>query len=108
MKKLLTLAALVLSTSAVANTPEQIKFCTSISSVSTMIMTARQEGVPLMDSLKLASKPEFEDIKEILTGIIKLAYSNHKFSTDKVKKNTITEFANKITLQCLVDMKGKK
>ena len=109
MKKItLTLAALVLSTSAMANSADDIKFCTSISTLSTTIMTGRQEGVPLMDSFKLANKPEFADIKDPLTKIIQLAYKEPRFSTDKMKKETITEFANKITLQCLVEMKEQK
>jgi hypothetical protein len=113
MKKItFTLAAIVLSTSALANSADDIKFCTSISTISTAIMTGRQEGIPLLESIKAtqkaASKPEFADITEALMKIVQLAYKEPRFSSDKMKKETISEFANKITLQCLVEMKEQK
>jgi len=107
MKKItLALAAFVLSTSAAANSADDIKFCTEISTLSTTIMTDRQSGKSLAEMLSLAHKPEFNGMQELLMLIVQSAYKAPRFSTDKVKKETITEFANTMMLQCLTELKG--
>jgi hypothetical protein len=73
-------------------------FCTNMYSVGKSVMTARQNGVPLPEMMKLL---ESTDLVGTMQPIIVEAYSHPVYTTQSIRKRTIDEFANSLHLECL-------
>ena len=83
--------------------------CRGLHDLSEVIMTARQNGVPITKILEIIDrKVEFEDvtqeyvkiIQKLHTGIALEAYDSPLFHTQKNKDIAIREFANAQLLGC--------
>jgi Flp pilus assembly protein TadD len=106
MKKVLgiiaVLAIMLFSTSNSCGNEKQDLCLKSIGPLAASVMTARQKGI---DISRLFSSFENENydpsIKQLLKSIVMDAYSTPKYSSPAYQQNAITEFQNRVTLECL-------
>jgi len=94
------IAMFSMSSYVMANS-EREKFCSELSRSSNLVMEARQLNVPLLDALNIIPKHAPDSLKKLLTTINIEAYKSPLFSTDENKEIAITEFGNKIYLECI-------
>ena len=87
MKRLITLAALMVTFPAIAYD------CEKLSKYATEVMTKRQNEVSIVDVIKLADG-------EIEKRIVLEAYQKPSFSGDKWQSKAIKEFANDVATGC--------
>lgn len=93
MNKLLTIAILASSFSALAEDKEQDP-CLVIEAHAAAVMQSRQDGMRLKDILKIMSDGYSKKVAIE-------AYKQPRFNTEKHKTRSVTEFANELYLQCL-------
>lgn len=89
MKRAILLAALVATASVQAEDA-----CVTINKAATVVMTAYQDGVPVIEMLEASGE------NEILRSMVLEAYSGVRFSSDRAKQETIARFANEWTVAC--------
>ncbi len=81
-------------------TPEQKEqLCIKFNEVATMIMTKRQQGVPLGALLKMVSEnpgPAADPVKSLVIA----AYKQPMFQTPEIQQRTILEFGDKVRVEC--------
>jgi len=99
MKKLLlTITATVfmtLSPVTVAQEQEQESMCETYAGLAEDIMWARQNGKPMVETMKIV---EFDGF---LKKVTQWAYEENLYTTDEYKQRAITEFSNNIYAGCL-------
>jgi len=94
----LTASAILLSCAPAMADDDNRKHCEDLSDAATMVMSQRQEGVPLRVMLDVHKKQGWQYLDSIAIE----AYSNSPlYSTDAYRKSAISEFANKKFLECL-------
>ena len=101
MKTLITAIAIsttLLTTSVQANSGKD-EFCEAISGFASMVMTSRQDGVPIQ--LMLAVANGSDTIHRLMKKITVDAYESPAYSTSSVRQKSITEFENKWTVYCI-------
>lgn len=92
--KLLTTATIILLALTGTAKAETNDVCPLFYQVASVIMEARQEGVPM---------PKMMDIfKENAPAIelIKIAYSKSRYHTKSVQRDVINNFANEVAVAC--------
>lgn len=105
MRKLIAgvLAICLLATQANADSREQkYSNCTAMASFAKAAMSARQEGVSIIDLLE-ATESEDELANEFIRVIIEVAYNSPRFSSDYYKQKEITEYETATYLSCMSD-----
>jgi glucose-6-phosphate 1-dehydrogenase len=106
MKKILAIAALLFSTSALADKKQDnTSLCKTFSSIAVQIMTARQEGVPLVDLLEIAAQGKSKDLNVIAKKLVIAAYEEPRFKTPQNVQRTIDKFRDQVTLDCVKNAK---
>jgi len=75
--------------------------CISISNSAGHIMRHRQNEMDMTKLYKIINKMENEHSKMYLKQVIKMAYQEPHFSTDKYKTGAIKKFKNRIFGLCL-------
>ena len=75
--------------------------CTSIARTAEQIMIGRQSGVLMEVQMKALDSAEMPEIKNVFSQIIITAYGIPKYESESVKASTVTEFRNKVYLQCI-------
>jgi hypothetical protein len=99
MKKLF-LTALMFCGAASAQTHEE---CEWRATLSESIMRARHSGMTLSHSLGIVEKNP--SVKEVAYPIVLMAYSEPRFTTPRHQAESISEFRNKIHLDCIRSIK---
>ena len=92
MKKLLIISTVLLSLNTQASTNS---FCERVASLTSSIMEARQNGLGLVDAVKLAKGDEM--IKMFILD----AYDTPRMHSETSKTRAVTEFSNKGYALCL-------
>jgi len=92
MKKSILAVTLLLSMPATAQVSE---FCKSIAEISETIMQKRQEGVKMIDMLKPVKG------NKAVETIVLDAYEGPKFSGDKNKRSTVSDFSDRGLMACI-------
>ena len=72
--------------------------CKGVSGIAMKIMAARQGGVPVSD---LLSELEKAGDDQWIFELVKLAYSEPRFSTEENKQKSVTEFGNQTFISCI-------
>jgi len=101
MKKKIILIMAVIMLASTAYAVEKSEFAKQMSSMAQSIMEFRQRGVSITESMEIVDKIENEVLQEILKKYVVEAYKTPMFSTERHKKEAITEFGNKIYLRVL-------
>jgi acid phosphatase family membrane protein YuiD len=98
MKKLLTglLLSAALISPAMAVTKED---CADVSGLAESIMSARLAGISIVDSMGIANTSG--DMEELVTEMVKNAYSEYAYKTEEYKESAIKDFGAKYYLDCL-------
>jgi len=81
--------------------PAYADVCNTVHSVSTAIMKNRQVGTSLKKMMDVANDPTNEKVAKLLTKIIVAAYEQPRFSVVENQEKAITDFANKLMLECV-------
>lgn len=98
---LLAVTPTLVPTPAMAQNQVDIsKLCPKIGELSTLVMRAKQSGVPLTKSMSLAESITMPALKELVRKILLDAYGRPNYSSDLYRQNQVTEFANEWTLAC--------
>ncbi|KZZ10099.1 hypothetical protein A3758_29645 [Oleiphilus sp. HI0118] len=108
MKKIVSAIALLSALNATTSHAEseaQIENCRSISQVAEVIMTARQQDMPLPEVMRLVVDVEAEtetdeNVKNVVKELVKTAYKAPIGPTEESQKQYIAEFRNQIFLNC--------
>ena len=97
-------AAILLSTSTVANAQLDMGMCEQLNGLARDIMTRRQQGVEMVVITKafatvLAEHAPVMDsrIMPLITG----AYDTPRYHTPDMQQRAITEYANEIYVECV-------
>jgi hypothetical protein len=75
-----------------------VEICTEYADLAERIMQIRQDGVPLSEVLSVGSEPE---VKELIKTLALIAYKSPRFYGEDAKGIAVSEFSNKVLLQCL-------
>lgn len=93
------LAGLLFSGNAFAEIPDH---CQSLAKISEAIMTARQNNMPMIQVVEVLKSTEFpEAISSAILSLISIAYKSPRYSTERMQKNAITDFQNKVFNSCI-------
>lgn len=99
MNKLITAVIFTLITfNTYAISPERISYCKAYSELAEVIMTARQNGVPMEDLLMAINKAKVDTGS---TYLVTSAYHQHRYSSTLDKQIAIDKFAVDIMTQCV-------
>lgn len=82
-------------------TAEKFDLCESQNDIATTIMQKRQQGVPMITMMKVASQTKEAPIRDLLISMTRAAYEYPKFSTPEHQQRQVVEFADQIYIQCL-------
>ena len=93
-----SLAATLLMTTTATLAEEGEDVCTSVSRIAGMIMENRQEGVPLVDMMRIA-----ED-NQMLRILTLEAYNTPRYNSQEHKDLAIEDFTNGVALACYEQM----
>ena len=106
MKKIIAGMILSLVFAGNAAAEKEMTTCSLLALIAKKTMESRQSGTPLSKYLELAESTDLpQAIKNALRDIALIAWDTPKFSTDRNKKEAITEFENKMLLECLKNEK---
>ncbi|MFT7860439.1 MAG: hypothetical protein ABXS93_05845 [Sulfurimonas sp.] len=101
MKKIFVLFfLLLLGINSYAVDSKGMKWCSTLSGISEMIMKSRQNGVDMEKLMEINTKLVKDGNPDIAFMIIE-AYETPRFNTEKVKIQTISDFKNKQYLGCI-------
>ncbi|WP_299310872.1 hypothetical protein [uncultured Halomonas sp.] len=108
----LALSALTLSPTAVAATDNGVdwkEFCSLTSKCAEVIMTMRQRGVPVPETMAkftavYAEMPYLEDLVE---SMILEAYTLPRYSTEANRERSIEDFTNRKYTECASALRNK-
>ena len=102
MKKIITIAALLFSVSAFADKKEGgTDLCKTFSSIAVQIMTARQQGVPMVDVLEIAAQGKSKEFNTLAKKLVVSAYEQPRFMTQQNVQRSIDKFRDQVTLDCV-------
>ena len=73
------------------------KTCVDMAGIAKLIMEKRQQGVSMADMLQLNKDLSYEALDWIVID----AYDTPRYTTDSIVQRTVTEFQNKIHLDCI-------
>jgi len=76
--------------------------CEKVAELAEMIMSARQEGVPMVAMMK--SNSQGEGASELSRMLIIAAYEKPGFSTKENRSRAVVDFQNDVYLQCVKEM----
>lgn len=101
----LTLSVIFLTACAKREEPKnQVSnsdFCKVIDDLSRSIMTNRQVGIPMVESMQLANNIEDEQMRGLVQAVVNDAYAEPRFNTEKNQEKAITDFRNKMYHACI-------
>ncbi len=100
MNKIIMITAIVLGLSFPAFAENDMEVCASIAEAAKLAMELRQMNIPMIQVLKITEGHTGSEA-ELMRGIILEAYNQPRFSVDKNQKNAVTDFENKVLLECL-------
>jgi len=99
MHRLIIVTLLTLITfNTYAISPEKISYCKAYSELAEVIMTARQDGVPMEDLLMAINKAKVDTGSSYL---VTSAYRYHRYSSTLDVKLAIEEFSVDMMAQCV-------
>ena len=101
----LTIYFLVVSASHAENNWHTI--CKSHTEFAERVMTFRQEGVSIAEMIEL-SKDEGNDVREYVESLILTAYEQPRYSTERIKQETIENFRDEAYLACAKRLRQKQ
>ena len=108
MKKMIIIVfLLMLEINSYAIDSKGMKWCSTLSGISEMIMKSRQNGVD-MEKLMGINTKLINDGSPDISFIIIEAYETPRFNTQKIKVQTISDFKNKQYLGCIKAAKASK
>lgn len=73
--------------------------CEKVAELAEMIMTARQEGVPMVSLMKAGSPGE--GAADLTRMLIVAAYEEPGFATKENRARAVVDFQNDVYLQCI-------
>lgn len=76
-------------------------FCQTVGNLAKEIMSARQAGLPMQGMMKAVDKAGVTKESEATKLLVIAAYERPRYSTEEVKSEVITEFQNKVFLECV-------
>ena len=91
MKKLFAASLTMVTTLSSAG------MCETLHSISTSIMTARQNSTAMTEVMKLTNGIE------AVEQLVIIAYQQPRYSVEENRQNAISEFANDVYVACLVE-----
>ncbi|PYE29917.1 hypothetical protein DFP83_1423 [Idiomarina fontislapidosi] len=102
MKKLIVLlTSTLLSTGAISQDEgSDNDICANLHSLAEVIMERRQEGTSVVKMMEVAEKSGNGKFTEIIKAIVEDAYNSPKYSTQAMKQDTISTFANNVYMEC--------
>lgn len=99
MYKLITAVLLTFITfNTYAISPEKISYCKAYSELAEVIMTARQDGIPMEDLLMAINKAKVDTGS---THLVTSAYRQHRYSRTLDVKLAIDQFTIDMMAQCV-------
>lgn len=99
MIKLLVLAAALAVGGAQA---KDASFCEQTTELATAIMKARQNGVPMIDLIKLSEETAAgTEMQNLIKLMVTEAYKKRAYSHKENQDRAVVEFANEYTLACI-------
>jgi len=101
---IITVFCFTTATSVLAE-DEWLEKCGLLANMSEIIMTGRQEGVPMEKYIE--SSRDFSELYEINKKLVIDAYEISRQSSKAMKKKTIEEYRDKTYLACLKFPKDK-
>lgn len=88
-----------------ANAAPNDSNCRSLMTTAEIIMSSRQSGVSLSDSLMILDRnftnPENKELRDATQQIVLAAYQEPYYHTDSMKKVAVNEFATLHYMACL-------
>lgn len=104
MKALTLIAALLLSVPALAADFEaKDKSCKLNALMADVIMQGRQAGVEMSEVVAVFTK---QGLSKEYYPMVLAAYEHPRYTSEEIKRSTITEFKNSIYLQCMKLLKA--
>lgn len=76
-------------------------FCKVIDDLSKSIMSNRQTGMAMVDSMQIANKIEDDQMKDLVQAIVNDAYAEPRYSVEENQEKAITDFRNKMYHACI-------
>ena len=98
---------LMLEINSYAIDSKEMKWCSTLSHISEMIMKSRQNGVDMERMMEHNTKLVNKGNPDISFIIIE-AYEMPRFTTQRIKVQTIKDFKNKQYLACIKAAKASK
>lgn len=104
MKLLTVLLIILLGLATPAWAEDWHSICGKISQVAEVVMKNRQNGISMQKMIE-ASKTNSGALDTLAEEIVIKAYSQPKYSTDKMQQNSINEFRDESYLSCVKGFK---
>ena len=94
MKTPILLATLIATTATADEATEWPSYCTNLANVASTVMSARQNGVSLVDVLGTG------EIKGNAKQIVITAYRRPAFGSESMKQKQVTAYRDEVYLSC--------
>lgn len=101
MKSILLATILLIPLSAHADHEE---LCSTVATLAHSVMNARQSGVSLTKSLKLANNGTNKGVNNLTRLFVMEAFKEPRYRTEQYQSDAILDFENKQHLDCLENL----
>lgn len=75
--------------------------CSSQSDLAAVIMKARQSGISISKSLKIADSSSDANLGNATKALVKLAYTKPRYSSDEFRENAVVDFGTEVYNLCV-------
>ncbi len=106
MKKQLVLILIAFSSYTFSISEEAMEMCSSFKGMAEAIMTNRQDNLDMSKMIEVLMEQD-EAIHEIGMAMIVDAYELPSYSSESNKKEAVSEFSNKVYLECFKSFKDQ-
>lgn len=96
--------AMLLPIAAIAE-PTPHEFCTEIAGLAEVIMEGRQNGTPMHAMMDVAAQGSDPAMNSATEALIIDAFSHPRYSAERYKQNTISDFADSAYLSCITTVR---
>ena len=97
----LTIAATLIAASYAPHSIAE-DVCAPIEGSARVTMESRQAGVPLSTSIRIANDSAVrQSTKDLLTAMVREAYEQPRYSTERMQERAIRDFTDDWYMQCL-------
>lgn len=98
-------AALAAANSVFAQANDAIEVCTSVGELAESIMQHRQSGTSMSLLMSVVTEGLDDDSasRNVVAGMIRSAYGEPRFSTDRMQRRSIEDFRNSYEAMCFAN-----